>query len=194
MPLRKTLGQFNGPIFDQMFHISGGLTSATTHLTSLETPRLKRRHVFTNLRVSSKASAASRSVRTTDGLRPTSWPRGLFWIAWTPSLSVTCGCAKYQMHWTRSKLPAAIGCGEDFHLQALQKSAPAAPNHGRLPTSPDVAAGLSVFKKAGFSTRLFNTMQILGVAWRGNVTIFDHQQDPNIYPHFLPHLAEFDEN
>lgn len=59
-------------------------------------------------------------------------------------------------------------------------------------TSPDVAAGLSVFKKAGFSTRLFNTMQILGVAWRGNVTIFDHKQDPNIYPHFLPHLAEFD--
>lgn len=61
-------------------------------------------------------------------------------------------------------------------------------------TSPDVTAGLAVFKKAGFSTRLFNTMQILGVAWRGNVTIFDHKKDPNIYPHFLPHLAEFDEN
>jgi predicted O-methyltransferase YrrM len=58
-------------------------------------------------------------------------------------------------------------------------------------TSPHVAAGLSVFKKAGFSTRLLNTMQILGVAWRGNVTIFDHVADENIFPIFIPHLQEF---
>lgn len=58
-------------------------------------------------------------------------------------------------------------------------------------TSPDVAAGLSVFREAGFSTRLINTMQILGVAWRGDVRIFDHVQDENIFPVFLPHLDGF---
>lgn len=58
-------------------------------------------------------------------------------------------------------------------------------------TSPHVAAGLSVFRDAGFSTRLFNTMQILGVAWRGNVKIFDHVTDENIFPIFIPHLQDF---
>lgn len=58
-------------------------------------------------------------------------------------------------------------------------------------TSPHVAAGLSAMHQAGFSTCLFNTMQILGVAWRGNVTIFDHVADENIFPIFIPHLQRF---
>lgn len=58
-------------------------------------------------------------------------------------------------------------------------------------TSPYVAAGLAVLREAGFSTRLFNTMQILGVAWRGDVTIFDHVPDQNIFPIFIPHLQDF---
>lgn len=57
-------------------------------------------------------------------------------------------------------------------------------------TVPDVEAGLDVFRKAGFSTRLFNTMQILGVAWRGDVTIFDHVADRNIAPITLDHLLK----
>ncbi|WP_052285892.1 class I SAM-dependent methyltransferase [Azorhizobium caulinodans] len=58
-------------------------------------------------------------------------------------------------------------------------------------TSPHVEAGLAVYRDAGFSTRVINTMQILGVAWRGNVTIFNHIQDENIFPVWLPHLAKY---
>ncbi len=57
--------------------------------------------------------------------------------------------------------------------------------------APDVEAGLAVFRNAGFSTRLFNTMQILGVAWRGDVTIFDHVADRNIAPITLDHLRKY---
>lgn len=58
-------------------------------------------------------------------------------------------------------------------------------------TSPHVEAGLSVFREAGFSTRLLNTMQILGVAWRGTARVFDHVQDENIVPITIPHLDKY---
>jgi predicted O-methyltransferase YrrM/SAM-dependent methyltransferase len=58
-------------------------------------------------------------------------------------------------------------------------------------TSPHVAAGLDVFHKAGFEIRLFNTMQILGLAFRGNVTLPDHQPDPNTSRIYMPHLAPY---
>lgn len=58
-------------------------------------------------------------------------------------------------------------------------------------TSPHVERGLAEFRAAGFRTRLFNTCQILGVAWRGSVTLPDHVADPNCREIFLPHLASY---
>ena len=58
-------------------------------------------------------------------------------------------------------------------------------------TSPYVERGLAVFHDAGFSVRLFNTMQILGVAWRGNVRVPDHVSDPNTRPIYSPHLQKY---
>lgn len=52
-------------------------------------------------------------------------------------------------------------------------------------TSPFVEAGLRVFREAGFETVLINTMQVLGVAWRGNVEPPKHVPDPNA-PIWLP--------
>jgi len=58
--------------------------------------------------------------------------------------------------------------------------------------SPHVERGLYVFHRAGFRTRLYNTMQVLGIAWRGNVTVPQHRADPNVPP-FLPfHLNRYD--
>ncbi|MFX8680973.1 hypothetical protein ABTM69_20200, partial [Acinetobacter baumannii] len=34
-------------------------------------------------------------------------------------------------------------------------------------TSPYVAAGLAMLANAGWSTGIYNTMQIMGIAWRG---------------------------
>lgn len=83
-------------------------------------------------------------------------------------------------------------------------NAPADDAHGVLPhlapdavvvfhdlTSPHVEAGLAVFRAAGFKTRLFNTMQILGVAWRGSAQVFDHVADPNIAAVTIPHLDKY---
>ncbi|MEM8553529.1 MAG: TylF/MycF/NovP-related O-methyltransferase [Pseudomonadota bacterium] len=58
-------------------------------------------------------------------------------------------------------------------------------------TSPFVERGLYVMRQAGFSTRLYNTMQILGLAWRGDVAVPDHERDPNV-PMQLPwHLEKY---
>jgi len=61
-------------------------------------------------------------------------------------------------------------------------------------TSPHVAAGLEVCAQAGFCTRLWNTQQILGVAWRGNVIPRKHVPDPNTLEIFHEHLAAFMES
>lgn len=58
-------------------------------------------------------------------------------------------------------------------------------------TSPFVERGLAVFHEAGFSVRLLNTMQILGVAWRGDVHPPQHVADPNVPLIFAPHLAKY---
>lgn len=44
---------------------------------------------------------------------------------------------------------------------------------------PDVAKGWRHFVgKEGWSTRIYNTQQIMGIAWRGNVTPLTHIPDP----------------
>lgn len=58
-------------------------------------------------------------------------------------------------------------------------------------TSPDVELGLAVFREAGFSTRLINTMQVLGVAWRGNVQAPDHIADAKVPVLVAPHLQKY---
>ncbi|WP_111406280.1 class I SAM-dependent methyltransferase [Meridianimarinicoccus zhengii] len=59
-------------------------------------------------------------------------------------------------------------------------------------TSPFVERGLYAFRQAGFSTRLFNTMQVLGVAWRGKVAVPRHIPDPNVPPYLPMHLDKYD--
>lgn len=59
-------------------------------------------------------------------------------------------------------------------------------------TSPFVSAGLSVFKAAGWQVGLYNTMQVLGIAWRGNVLVPRHLADPNTLALFQPHLEQFE--
>ncbi|MBP2550980.1 putative O-methyltransferase YrrM [Neorhizobium galegae] len=57
--------------------------------------------------------------------------------------------------------------------------------------SPHVEAGLAVFRDAGFDTCLINTMQVLGVAWRGKVDPPVHIQDQNVPNLFLSHLDKY---
>jgi hypothetical protein len=52
--------------------------------------------------------------------------------------------------------------------------------------SPDVAAGLRVLEGCGFNVMLYQTMQIMGIAWRGRVTPIHHIPDPDV-PWQLPH-------
>lgn len=57
--------------------------------------------------------------------------------------------------------------------------------------SPHVAEGLRALKQRGWKTRIYNTMQIIGVAWRGEVSCIDHVEDPNIpYPFFYSSLRD----
>lgn len=54
--------------------------------------------------------------------------------------------------------------------------------------SPDVAAALYVLEGAGFNIRLFQTMQIMAIAWRGRAVPVAHRPDPAIdweLPHHL---------
>ncbi len=57
--------------------------------------------------------------------------------------------------------------------------------------SPFVAQGLRVFKTKGWNTGLFNTMQVMGVAWRGDVTPVTHISDPEMPLPGDSHLEEF---
>ncbi len=58
-------------------------------------------------------------------------------------------------------------------------------------TSPAVALGLSYFKDKGWSIRIYNTMQIMGVAWRGKVAPVDHVSDERNPAITQPHLKDF---
>jgi len=58
--------------------------------------------------------------------------------------------------------------------------------------SPDVAAGLNYLASKGWHTLVYNTMQIMGVAWQGDVEPIAHIPDPRIpwtVPAHLQHIA-----
>ncbi|WP_231510343.1 CmcI family methyltransferase [Fischerella sp. PCC 9605] len=57
--------------------------------------------------------------------------------------------------------------------------------------SPDVAQGLDYLKHKGWNTMVYQTMQIMGVAWRGNIEPVQHQPDPKIYWHLPKHLQHY---
>jgi predicted O-methyltransferase YrrM/Skp family chaperone for outer membrane proteins len=57
--------------------------------------------------------------------------------------------------------------------------------------SPDVEKGLAVLRDAGFRTMIYETMQIVGVAWRGNVILVDHVPDPNHNWSIPDHLLKY---
>jgi cephalosporin hydroxylase len=58
-------------------------------------------------------------------------------------------------------------------------------------TSPDVAAGLDYLRDRGWKTMIYHTMQIMGVAWRGNVEPVIHEPDPTIDWQLPPHLEGY---
>jgi hypothetical protein len=57
--------------------------------------------------------------------------------------------------------------------------------------SPHVAAGLKVFADAGWSVGLYNTMQIMGVAWRGRARPAPHAPDKDMPAISAEHLRRF---
>ena len=57
--------------------------------------------------------------------------------------------------------------------------------------SPYVARGLDYFKQKGWNTLIYHTMQIMGVAWRGNVEPVKHQPDPKINWQLPKHLQHY---
>src|SRR5437762_2959287 len=54
--------------------------------------------------------------------------------------------------------------------------------------SPDVAAGLLMLKERGFSVILYQTAQIMGMAWRGDVQPVAHTPDPEVLWQVPQHL------
>ena len=59
--------------------------------------------------------------------------------------------------------------------------------------SPFVADGLRYFKEAGgWRTRIYNTMQIMGVAWRGSVEPVSYSPDPAAVADHIDHLSGFE--
>jgi predicted O-methyltransferase YrrM len=57
--------------------------------------------------------------------------------------------------------------------------------------SPDVAQGLDYLKEKGWNTMVYHTMQIMGVAWRGNVEPVIHHPDAQIDWRLPPHLKDY---
>ena len=58
--------------------------------------------------------------------------------------------------------------------------------------SPDVSKGLDYLKQKGWNTMVYQTVQIMGVAWRGNVEPVTHQPDPKIqWPTLPEHLKDY---
>ncbi len=57
--------------------------------------------------------------------------------------------------------------------------------------APAVAKGLDYLKQRGWHTVVYQTMQIMGAAWRGNVTPVQHQPDPNISWQLPTHLQGY---
>ncbi|MEG4418841.1 CmcI family methyltransferase [Microcoleus sp. LAD1_D5] len=57
--------------------------------------------------------------------------------------------------------------------------------------APAVARGLDYLKQRGWQTVVYQTMQIMGAAWRGNVEPVKHQPDPNISWQLPVHLQDY---
>jgi cephalosporin hydroxylase/glycosyltransferase involved in cell wall biosynthesis/SAM-dependent methyltransferase len=57
--------------------------------------------------------------------------------------------------------------------------------------APDVAQGLDYFKQKGWQTMVYQTMQIMGVAWRGNVEPVIHLPDPKVNWVLPAHLQNY---
>lgn len=57
--------------------------------------------------------------------------------------------------------------------------------------SPDVAEGLHYLRDKGWNTMIYQTMQIMGVAWRGNVEPVMHQPDSNVNWQLPTHLMNY---
>jgi glycosyltransferase involved in cell wall biosynthesis len=55
--------------------------------------------------------------------------------------------------------------------------------------APSVAAGLRALSERGFQVVLYQTAQIMGMAWRGDVMPVDHVPDPDVAWQMPPHLA-----
>jgi glycosyltransferase involved in cell wall biosynthesis/predicted O-methyltransferase YrrM len=58
--------------------------------------------------------------------------------------------------------------------------------------SPYVAAGLNAMRNAGWRTMVYQTMQIMGVAWRGNVEPVTHVPDPKVFWTLPRHLSGYE--
>ncbi|WP_244348714.1 class I SAM-dependent methyltransferase [Thermostichus vulcanus] len=58
-------------------------------------------------------------------------------------------------------------------------------------TSPDVAEGLHYFRDRGWNTMIYQTMQIMGVAWRGQVQPVEHIPDPAVQWTLPEHLRGY---
>jgi hypothetical protein len=58
-------------------------------------------------------------------------------------------------------------------------------------TAPDVARGLTYLQQRGWNTLVYQTMQIMGAAWRGRVTPAQHRPDPAVTWTLPRHLKEF---
>jgi cephalosporin hydroxylase/predicted O-methyltransferase YrrM len=57
--------------------------------------------------------------------------------------------------------------------------------------SPDVAQGLDYLRQRGWQTLIYETMHLMGAAWRGNVSPVVHQPDPTIDWQLPSHLAYY---
>jgi predicted O-methyltransferase YrrM len=57
--------------------------------------------------------------------------------------------------------------------------------------APAVAQGLDYLKQRGWQTVVYQTMQIMGAAWRGNVEPVKHRPDPNISWQLPAHLQDY---
>lgn len=55
-------------------------------------------------------------------------------------------------------------------------------------TAPVIGRGLDYLREQGWNTLVYQTMQIMGVAWRGNVTPIVHHPDPTIDWELPAHL------
>jgi len=57
--------------------------------------------------------------------------------------------------------------------------------------SPDVAQAIEYLHARGWQIRIFHTAQIMGMAWRGNVTPLEHLADAAVAWHVPKHLRRF---